>query len=163
MTKHRPCLRQQIGETRGLGSSPVLQTVAWKKAPPQAGPRLRVARSLWVVFLILGLQACAWQISSDEHETFLARAKNRAIVLENNTADQVYFFVLGRRASALVDWVPMLDSRGALGKGESRLIPYEEIDRHRDGEEEVLVYWWTAIEVQGVRRPGKVQQMVVAL
>lgn len=84
-------------------------------------------------------------------------------VLQNDTNDRIYFFLLGRRAAALTDWVPTLDSSESLGKGETRLFPYEEIDLHRDGEEVVLVFWWTAVEDHGERRPGKVQEIVVAL
>jgi hypothetical protein len=127
----------------------------------QAGGRPRVARSLWVMLLLMCLHGCSWPVSNDD--TVSAHATNQGIVLKNNTNDRIYFILFGRRAETLINWIPTLTSRQSLGEGEIHLFPFTEIILHRDGEEAVLVFWWTAEEEQGQRRPGKVQRITVML
>lgn len=91
-----------------------------------------------------------------------ARVTESAILLTNKTGKTIYYFVVGRKASALIDWYPVVSDENAILADETITIERSAVDP--DGvETEVLVYWWDAVIVDNMERPGEVQHFIVPL
>jgi hypothetical protein len=72
--------------------------------------------------------------------------ESNSLVLQNNTSERIYYFVVEAKFSALLDWAPTLD-HPFLDPDQSTEIPFDEIE---SGSQEpvkrgdrVFVYWWS--------------------
>jgi hypothetical protein len=94
-----------------------------------------------------------------EQVTFSARAPYMHIT--NRTSAPVYTFIVGRNASAFVDWFPCVSEECPS------IPPLKTVSKHYNdanidaNETEALVYWWHAEVVGGERRAGVVRSGVV--
>ncbi|MFK7848834.1 MAG: hypothetical protein AB8G77_26340 [Rhodothermales bacterium] len=69
---------------------------------------------------------------------------------------------MGLKASALIDWYPVVSDGNAILADETITIERSAVDP--DGvETEVLVYWYDAVIVDNMERPGEVQYFIVPL
>jgi hypothetical protein len=90
---------------------------------------------------------------------FTPRAPN--IRISNRTFAPVYTFIVGRNASAVVDWFP------CVREDCPSIPPFTTVTKRYDesfidaSETEALVYWWHAEVVNGERRAGVVRSGVV--
>ena len=86
------------------------------------------------------------------------------VAVANHTSESVFTFAVGRRASALVDWIPCVDGPGChpIEHGTSRLqtvLVLQEME-----ETEAVVYWWRAVRrTDGTMRPDSIRAIVVKL
>ncbi len=91
-----------------------------------------------------------------------AEVTESAILLSNHTGRTVYYFAVGRNASALIDWVPIVSDENAILHDETLEIERSDVDPDRV-ETEVLVYWWHAVVIDNKPAPGEVSNFVVPL
>jgi hypothetical protein len=83
------------------------------------------------------------------------------IRITNRTNAPVYTFIVGRNASAAVDWFPCVSEECPS------IPPLKTVSKHYsdaiidENETEALVYWWHAEVVGGERRAGVIRSGVV--
>ena len=72
-------------------------------------------------------------------------ARDRQVVVTNNSAGPVFVFLIGRDMEARTDWIPCVDAVRCppIEPGSSRAYPYESIMRET-WDKEVRVSWWHA-------------------
>ncbi len=92
------------------------------------------------------------------------RTTGTHVLLSNGLESTVYYFMVGRQLSVLIDWIPHLDDDQSVAAGRSVAIPYEDIMMNSDtGETEVIVYWWQATMRDGKRVPGDITSVIADL
>ena len=121
-------------------------------------------RRLWVL-LLAGALGCS---SSTEVAIggVVANAEPGQIAITNRTGALVYTFVLGRNASALVDWIPCSDPATCAGLevGGTRRVPNPSSLGTSPPETEALVYWWHLVPAPGGGfKPDSIRVGVVRL
>ena len=87
------------------------------------------------------------------------------ITITNRTTQEVFVFVVGREALALINWAPCIDRSRCepLAPGASRRVPYPANLTGRV-EREASIIWWRAIRGSDwVERPGDFRSVIVTL
>lgn len=120
-------------------------------------------RTLRVVVLALSA-ACSSATGPVSIGGVIADAKLGAIFIQNRTSQPVYTFVVGRNASALVDWIACSDPAkcAAIHPGQTRTEPYPQ-GVVAQNETEALVYWWHIVPNGAVFKPDSIRVGVVRL
>lgn len=94
-----------------------------------------------------------------------ALARRGKIQITNRTERPVFTFVVGRETSALIDWMPCVDSVRCppLEVGATRTVPYP-VKIGGAPEKEALIYWWHAVPAAGGGfRPDSIRYGIVPL
>ena len=92
--------------------------------------------------------------------------REQDIAITNRTRRDIYTFVVGRQAAALINWAPCVSGPSCvpLPPGKTRRAPYPTAPLTSSAEREVLVYWWHAVRgPDGRLRPGSIQVEIVTL
>ncbi len=92
-----------------------------------------------------------------------AHSGSEEVILSNETSERVYYFVVGRRIAALINWIQHLDPAMSVAPGGEQRIGYDEIMQVEGGEEEAIVYWWYAEQQGEEAKPGKLHLIIVDL
>ena len=123
----------------------------------------RAARRLALAAIAL-LAGCAI-VDNDAPDTGAVevRATGSSIVMSNDLNQRIYYFMVGRNLSVLIDWVPQLVEEQSVSPGRSVSVPYEDIMMDPAGETQVGVSWWTAVVRDGKGVPGDMMFVVVDL
>ena len=120
-------------------------------------------RPLFAAVAVLAIVACSSPVEPPaiNVEQVIFAPREPTIRITNRTDAPVYWFIVGRKASALVDWRPMVcDECPSIAPNATVSRRYDEslIDA---SEREAFVYWWHAVIVDGERRPGVVRNGIV--
>ncbi|MCR9253100.1 MAG: hypothetical protein NXI20_21990 [bacterium] len=89
--------------------------------------------------------------------------KKSSVVLRNGASESIYFIILERNAVAYVDWIPTINEENAIESGESEKIEYDDILGYDEDAEELMIYYWKAIEEGGELVPGPIDNVTVPL
>ena len=112
---------------------------------------------LFLLLLLAALPGCE-MFSSDEGEVS-ARVIGDSVFVTNNTEARIYYFIVGREAANLIDWIPRLDVEKSVTPGKTIRLDRKEDILGSSDEKEAIVHWWHAVE----REPGLVQSFVIKL
>lgn len=129
-------------------------------------PRVRRRAALAATVLICGVLAgCAIVDNLDEEVGGVqVRTTGVDVVIQNGLNEYIYYFIVGRQLSFLIDWIPHLDDERSVAPGRTKSVPYDEILMSQDpSETQVVVYWWQATLRDGKRVPGTLEMVVLDL
>ena len=118
-----------------------------------------------ILALLLATGGCAATTGLDSGAV-QAIDREQAIAITNWTRGDIYTFVVGRGAAALINWAPCVSgpSCAPLPAGATRRVPYPSAPLIDTAEREVLVYWWRAVRGgDGRLRPGDIHVEIVPL
>jgi hypothetical protein len=95
----------------------------------------------------------------------LVTARPPSLRLNNRSDSPLYYFIVERESSALVDWIVCaLPSCPGVEPHSEKSIPYSQIVGYRDGEREAIVYWWRIVPVpSGGFRADSIRATIVGL
>lgn len=88
-----------------------------------------------------------------------------SLLLTNRSDSSLYYFIVERESSALVDWI-VCESPSCPGVGphSAKAIAYSQIVGYSDGEREAMLYWWRLVPAPaGGFRFDSIRAMVVGL
>lgn len=119
------------------------------------------------IYSIILFSALALTFGCDDDE-FMAgdltiETKKSSVVLRNGSGESIYFIILERNAVAYVDWIPTINVENAIESGESVKIEYDDILGYDEDAEELMIYYWKAIEEGGELIPGPIDNVIVPL
>lgn len=86
---------------------------------------------------------------------------NDTLVITNQTNARIWTFAVGQQALITMLRAPQLEGEG-IAPGASEQAPIADIPKGPD-EQEVIVYWWSAVTENGERVPGETRSITVAL
>ena len=119
-----------------------------------------------MMLLLLASSACnsATEPRTIDVEDVVFTARKPTLEIRNNTDKPIFYFVVGRNASAYTDWYPCVDEtecptippKGTLVK------TYQELGIQQT-EVEALVWWWHAVTVDGQRKPEFIHQGLIKI
>ena len=92
--------------------------------------------------------------------------RGQYIAITNRTQRDIYTFVVGRQAAALINWAPCVSDPSCLPlpHGATRRVPFPTSSLTSTVETEALVYWWHAVPgPDGRPQPGRIQAEIVSL
>ncbi len=118
-----------------------------------------------ILVLLLAMSGCAAPTGLDSGAV-VAVNRQQDIAITNRTRRDIYTFVVGREAAALLNWAPCVSGPSCvpIPPGKTRRGPYATSQLISSPEREVLVYWWYAVRDPDRRlRPGSVQVEIVTL
>ena len=103
----------------------------------------------WKLLLLTCALSCSFSTAVDIGGV-VARVRPGELEIANLTSRPAYTFVIGREASALVDWIPCTNPQTCDGiePRESTRVPYPG-PHIEPGEKEALVYWWHLVPAAG--------------
>lgn len=127
----------------------------------------RAPRALWAAVLVactMSLLGCSSSTAPLASEGVIARSSHAKVAVTNTRANPVFVFVIGRNASAVVDWRPCVTGAECvpLAAGGTREYEINPITSSYH-EAEALVYWWQAVTRDGTLQPDSIRHMVVPL
>lgn len=129
-------------------------------------PRVRRRAALAATVLICGVLAgCAIVDNLDEEVGGVqVRTTGVDVVIQNGLNEYIYYFIVGRQLSFLIDWIPHLDDERSVAPGRTKSVSYDEIMMSQEpSETQVVVYWWQATLRDGKRVPGTLEMVVLDL
>ena len=117
------------------------------------------------VLLVLCSAACTSPASPGTSGPLRVIAQNSALVVENQSADPVFFLVYERQAAAVINWAPCVTQAcPSIGPGARTILPYAAIGGYAPGKTEAIVWWWRAVPGPAdAPVPGPVTGFVIAL
>lgn len=87
---------------------------------------------------------------------------DNTVVLSNGGEVDLYYFLVERGTAATIFWVPTVSEDGAVLKsGASVNIPFTNITGYKAGDKEVILYYWEAINANGEKIAGEVQNQLL--
>lgn len=92
-------------------------------------------------------------------------ARPPSLLLTNRSDSSLYYFIVERESSALIDWI-VCESPSCPGVGprSAKAIPYSQIAGYSDGDREAILYWWRLVPAPaGGFRFDSIRAMVVGL
>lgn len=113
------------------------------------------------LLILLILPACS--LFDSRGGSVTAEAYSGAVIISNDTSQRLFYFVVGRRVAALINWTPHLDPAESVPARGERAIDISEIMKWEDGEEEAIVYWWRAVPGDTSKVPGTINSIIVEL
>lgn len=120
------------------------------------------SRCLVATLIAVGFAAAGCALSEVEDGGVGIRTDGAHVHVTNDTPDRIYYFVVGRELSTLIDWVPHLNEDQSVAPRRTHSIPYSEIPM-QGAETEAVFYWWIADMRDGERVPGDLQSRVIDL
>jgi hypothetical protein len=114
--------------------------------------------------LLIGGAGCSMihdDTSASSADRVTVTASTDSLVITNRTEAPIWTFVAGQQALTTMLWAPRLDGAG-IAPGESERLALADIPKGPD-EQEVIVYWWHAVEENEEQVPGDTQSIAVAL
>lgn len=122
----------------------------------------RIMKSIFILLLVpFFLISC----SEDEGiDKIIASIHNNTVVLSNGGKTDLYYLVIERGTTALIDWVPSVsDESVALSPGESVTIPFGDITGYKAGDRELILYYWESVTVNGEKVAGEVHNELLII
>lgn len=115
--------------------------------------------------VVMAVAGCAIVDNLDDSSDGVqVRATGVDVVIHNGLNDRIYYFIVGRQLSALINWIPHLDDERSVAPGRTRSVSYDDIMMSQEPPEtQAVVYWWQATERDGKRVPGSLNQAVLEL
>lgn len=88
-----------------------------------------------------------------------------SLLLTNRSDSSLYYFIVERESSALIDWIACESpSCPRVGSHSAKTIPYSQIAGYSDGEREAILYWWRLVPAAaGGFRFDSIRAMAVGL
>ncbi|MCB9058732.1 MAG: hypothetical protein H6627_09205 [Calditrichae bacterium] len=114
---------------------------------------------LTALFFILFFISC----SAEDQMAISAGGSDNKLVIQNNTDQEVFYFIVARNCAPLIDWIPTL-SGPKLDGGKSTTINYEEIYNCSEEltatmNDEIIIYWW----FRSYPETNKVEHLIIKL
>ena len=94
----------------------------------------------------------------DDMNGVQVRADASSLFLTNRTAETVYYMVVERQTSYLIDWIAGCDVSRSVQSAKTKEIPYSQVTGYKKGCE-VVLYWWHCSGTMPAR-PGGAKTMV---
>lgn len=83
------------------------------------------------------------------------------VVLTNKTSSPVFYFLVGREASALVDWIACADPDRCPTIQPGSSISVQRSQINGGSEPEILVFWWHGVNTPAGPRPDSVRRAIL--
>ncbi len=117
------------------------------------------------IFYILFIAIISFRCSDDNSITSAEVAIEKALMgleVKNRIASPLYYFVVDKNASFLIDWIPTVgEDTPSISPYARKNIPFEDIIGFENDSETVIFYYWKAVEVNGELTPGPVSFLEV--
>lgn len=97
-----------------------------------------------------------------ERGVVAARSFPPNLVLSNGRSERIYYFIVGRELSTLIDWALRCEESNSVAPFGSVSIKHENIYRLAH-EQEVLIHWWHKNEIGASSQSERWGQFVVKL
>ncbi|TRX54369.1 hypothetical protein FNH22_19855 [Fulvivirga sp. M361] len=89
---------------------------------------------------------------------------DQVLRIHNGLESKVYYFIVERADAELINWAPSVDGNApCIEPKKSVEIQFEDIQGYDNDAEEVIVYYWMAMDENGSLVPGEIQSLVVGL
>ncbi|MEM1271983.1 MAG: hypothetical protein AAF752_06140 [Bacteroidota bacterium] len=120
---------------------------------------VQVFPRVWV-FVTLALAASACSTTGPDEalldgEVIVAAGEGQ-ILISNGTDERVYYTAFPASVVPVINWAPHIDQEPAVEAGNQERFQLDEAWTIEAGEE-IIVYWWVAVERDGRRVPGEVR------
>ena len=122
-------------------------------------------RDVLAVLLFVFAGGCESSTGLVSLEGVRAAARGDEVEVINGRQEPIWVFVVGRKASAYVDWAPCVSGatcQPPIEAGARRTYRFDPETQEGEREREVLVYWWTAEPGPADEAvPGRIRAMIV--
>jgi len=81
--------------------------------------------------------------------------------IRNHSSTDVYFAVIPESALPLIDWFPFISEENKISPDETRKIPLDPpngISGALPNNEPLAIFYWEAVEMNGVLKPDSISQ-----
>jgi hypothetical protein len=93
-----------------------------------------------ILILAIALSACS---DLGEYKDVYVSVNPPTLTITNPISEPIYYFVVGQKESALIDWMPFCGEANRIPEGKTK-----KVDCMRQlvaGESTLLVYWWKGV------------------
>ncbi|MEM1094249.1 MAG: hypothetical protein AAGJ10_06560 [Bacteroidota bacterium] len=99
---------------------------------------MRYFYSLAIVLLLVGCDAVS--TTFDDAGVFL-RLQDETLTIRNDTAEPIYYLVMGQEFSHRADWIYTFREEVRIGVRQAKVLPLSDIPMD-DNEERLVFFWW---------------------
>ncbi len=119
----------------------------------------RPIKYFFLSIVLLGLCSCG---KDDPSGKVTAIILTNELFIKNNSSKTIYTFSGDQETFAVLGWAPSVEGQG-IEAGETDREPLDDVFGYSEDTEVILVHYWNAIEIDGIRTAGEISTITLNL